>query len=71
MQRTHVSSSNLESVGYDAASQTLEVAFLDGGIYQYFAVTASVYQGLMAAASHGSYFDAHVKKGGYRYKKVG
>jgi hypothetical protein len=71
VQRTAVSSSNLASVGYDAASQTLEVAFLGGGIYQYFGVPAAVYHGLMSAASHGSYFDAHVKKGGYHYQKVG
>lgn len=70
MQRTPVSSSNLASIGYDAASQTLEVAFLHGGVYQYFGVPASVYQGVMAATSHGTYFDAHVKKGGYRYAKV-
>ena len=70
MQRTSVSSSNLASVGYDAATQTLEVAFVHGGVYQYFGVPESVYNGLMAASSHGSYFDSHVKKAGYRYRKV-
>lgn len=70
MQRTRVSSSNLASVGYDPATKTLEVEFLNGSIYQYFNVPEAVYRGLMAAASHGSYFDANVKKAGYRYHRV-
>jgi hypothetical protein len=24
----------------------------------------------MAASSHGSYFDQHIKKGGYRYRNL-
>ena len=70
MDRVRVSSSNLASVGYDPATATLEVAFLDGSVYQYFNVPAYVHAGLMSAASHGSYFDAHVKKAGYRYRRV-
>ena len=70
MQRVGVSSSNLRSVGYDASTQTLEVEFLNGGLYQYFGVPASVHAGLMAASSHGSYFDAHIKKGPYRFRKL-
>ncbi|WP_080741311.1 KTSC domain-containing protein [Aeromonas veronii] len=71
MNRTPVRSSNLRSVGYDATSQILEVEFHNSGIYQYSRVPESVYSGLMNASSHGGYFDAHVKKGGYPYKKVG
>ena len=70
MQRTPVQSSNLESVGYDAATATLEVAFLNGSIYQYFNVPASVYEGLMTAPSHGHFLDVYVKKAGYLYKRV-
>lgn len=70
MDRVRVSSSNLASVGYDSATATLEVAFLNGGVYQYFNVPAHVHAGLMSASSHGSYFDAHVKKAGYRYRRV-
>lgn len=71
MQRSSVVSSNLRSVGYDESSMTLEVEFNHGGIYQYSSVPQSVYNGLMSADSHGSYFDAHVKKAGYSYRKVG
>jgi hypothetical protein len=49
----------------------LEVVIVGGGVYQYFEVPAEVYAGLMAASSHGTYFDAHVKHAGYRYAKVG
>ncbi len=70
MQRQSVQSSNLNSLGYDAISQTLEIAFNSGGIYQYYGVPLSVYQGLMAATSHGQYFHAYIKDV-YRYVKVG
>lgn len=70
MNRVSVSSSNLASVGYDPGSMTLEIEFLNGGVYQYFNVPAHVHRGLMAAGSHGSFFDAHIKKAGYLYRKV-
>jgi hypothetical protein len=71
MDRIPVSSSNLASVGYDPATQTLEVEFLNGGIYNYSGVPSSVYSGLMSATSHGTYFDRNIKKAGYNYRKVG
>jgi hypothetical protein len=70
MNRTTVISSNLASVGYDSDTQVLEIQFLNGGIYQYSRVPSSVYSGLMAASSHGSYFDRHVKKARYSYQKI-
>lgn len=70
MVRKNVNSSNLASVGYDETSSTLEVEFNHGGIYQYSNVSESVYNGLMNASSHGSYFDSNVKKAGYSYSKV-
>ncbi len=61
MNRTPVSSSNLAAVGYDAASQILEVEFHNGSVYSYHGVPAAVYQALMSAASHGSYFSAFIR----------
>ncbi|MDZ5458655.1 KTSC domain-containing protein [Azohydromonas lata] len=66
-----VSSSNLRAIGYEAATQTLRIAFVSSSIYEYYGVPASVHAGLMAASSHGSYLDAHIKKGPYCYRKVG
>lgn len=70
MNRTAVSSSNLASAGYDPESMVLEIEFHSGGIYQYSNVPESKYEGLMKASSHGTYFDAYIKKGGYRFTKI-
>ena len=69
MQRTPVSSSNLASVGYDAGSSTLEIAFNEGGVYEYDRVPEAVYRGLMAASSKGRYFDSMIKNV-YSYRKI-
>jgi hypothetical protein len=69
MKRTHVESSNIESIGYDSKSQTLEIEFLNGTIYQYFDVPEGVFGELMSADSHGKYLSANIK-GVYRYSKV-
>lgn len=69
MNRVPVSSSNLAAVGYDAATATLEVEFLDGSVYQYFDVPAHVHDALMGAPSHGVYFSSEIK-GVYRYARV-
>ncbi|MEW6211581.1 MAG: KTSC domain-containing protein [Acidobacteriota bacterium] len=70
MNRIPVSSSNLASVGYDPQTNTLEIEFHSGSIYQYFNVPQSIYDGLMGAGSHGRYFDAHIKKAGYPYRRI-
>ena len=69
MNRQSVTSSNIASIGYDADSQTLEIEFLNGGIYQYFDLPQYVYQELMNASSHGQYLAQNIK-GVYRYSKV-
>ena len=69
MDRQHVSSSDLKSMGYDKGSMTLEIEFNSGGIYQYSNVPESVYMGLMGAASKGTYFHQHIKEN-YRYRRI-
>lgn len=69
MERQAVSSSNIASIGYDSSSQTLEVEFLNGGVYQYFDVPEQVYNDFMNASSHGQYLAQNIK-GHYRYSKV-
>ena len=61
MERESVVSSNLASVGYDPATETLEVEFGSGGIFSYAGVTAEEYQTLMGAPSIGSYFARFIK----------
>lgn len=70
MERQYVSSSNIASIGYDADNTVLEVEFLNGSIYQYYDVPQIIYDGLMAADSHGKYLAAYIKKGGYRYTRI-
>jgi len=69
MNRNHVESSNIESIGYDSMSQTLEIEFLNGSIYQYFDIPQHIYQELIDADSHGKYLATNIK-GHYRYSKV-
>ena len=69
MDRQAVSSSNLSSVGYDPVTQTLEIEFHGGRVYQYSGVPESVHRGLMGAASQGSYFHEYVR-GKYPYRQV-
>ena len=59
MNRSPVRSSNIASVGYE--NGTLEIAFVDGGVYQYLNVPEHIYQGLMSATSKGGYFHNHIK----------
>lgn len=68
MNRTPVRSSNIASVGYE--NGTLEIAFVDGGVYQYFNVPEHVYQEMMSAGSKGGYFHDHIKDR-YQTRKVG
>lgn len=69
MIRQWVASSDLKSVGYEATSALLEIEFRSGGIYQYDGVPMDIYQGLMTAPSHGSFFHAYIK-GRFPYRRI-
>lgn len=71
MIRAAVTSSSIQAVGYSLPTQTLEIEFVSGGVYRYFNVPERLHAGLMAAASHGTYFDVHIKVGGFRFKRIG
>jgi hypothetical protein len=61
MDRTAVSSSNITSVGYDANSETLEIEFNSGGIYQYYNFPQFMYDQFMQSGSLGTFFHANIK----------
>ncbi len=63
-----VSSSDIASIGYDGS--TLHILFNSGGLYAYYNVPESVYNGLMNASSHGKYFHANIR-GRYGDTKIG
>lgn len=69
MNRVSVESSNIASIGYDEATSTLEVEFLNGSVYRYSGVPPARHRGLMDADSHGKYLNANIK-GTYRYTRV-
>jgi hypothetical protein len=69
MHRQTVKSSNVASIGYDPGSQTLEVEFHHGGVYQYLSVPGEVSEGLFQASSHGRYFQAHIRDR-FTYRRI-
>lgn len=70
MDRRYVSSSNIASIGYDSIAQVLEVEFLNGAVYQYYDVPEELYEGLMAANSHGKNLNEFIKKAGFSYERI-
>ena len=69
MDRQSVSSSNLASVGYDPGSETLEVEFNNGRVYQYYNVPQFMYERLMEAGSIGTFLNSQIK-GAYACNQV-
>ena len=61
MKRTFFKSSALRTGGYDKASQTLELEYTNGGIYQYFPVPPEVYDEFLKAESKGKFINLHIK----------
>lgn len=56
MKRIPVDSSMMRDVGYDPKSETLEIGFNSGKVYQYFEVEQEIFDDLMNASSKGRYF---------------
>ena len=67
--RSIVQSSTLAAVGYDEPSETLEVEFINGRIYQYFNVSVDLYRGLCQASSKGIFFNTYIRNA-YPYSRV-
>jgi hypothetical protein len=70
MQRQPVNSSDIAAIGYDAASETLEIEFRATGAYRYFSVPKNVHEELARTPSPGKFFLQHIK-GKYAWEKVG
>lgn len=68
--RVPVSSSKIASVGHDSEAKTLYVEFKNGHVYRYDDIPQKVYDGLMKAESHGTFFDDEIKDAGYEFKKL-
>jgi KTSC domain len=69
LNRIATESRAVASVGYDAPSSTMELEFVDGGVYRYFVVPRSVLDALLAADSIGRFFHEHIR-GVYPFKRI-
>lgn len=58
--RQRVTSTSLASVGFDPATNQLEIEFAEGGIYRY-AVPRRIHQELMASDSMGAFFARRIR----------
>jgi hypothetical protein len=75
MERTPVKSSNVDSVGYNEATKTLEIQYKGkpskpGAIYQTYGVEAQTHADLLAAPSIGRFIHANIVKGEYKTQKM-
>jgi hypothetical protein len=61
MERVQVHSTNIASVGYDPATETLEIEFRTGRMYTYYGVPPHMHEQLIGAASLGQFFNAHIR----------
>jgi hypothetical protein len=70
MNRDPVSSSSITSVGYDDQSQTLEIEFSNGSVYQYYNVGSDMFDQFIAAPSKGQFLHAYIRNA-FPFSKVG
>jgi hypothetical protein len=70
MIRQPIASTNVLSVGYDEPSQTLEVEFSNGTVYQYYNVGQSVFDSFMQAPSKGQFLNLNIKNA-FAFSRVG
>jgi len=69
VRRVPVQSRAIASVGYDRATNVLELELAEGEVYRYFAVPRRVHQELLAADSIGRYFLREIRDH-YGYQRV-
>ena len=70
MDRHQVASSNIRAIGYDVTTQTLEIEFLSGWVYQYYEVPEYLYDQIMKASSKGQFLHYYIRNA-FPYSRVG
>ena len=61
---------NVVAIGYDAPTQTLEVEFVKGPVYQYYGVPEHLYESIMSAPSKDRFLSAYIRDS-YPYSRIG
>lgn len=69
MTRQPVQSSQIKSIGHDASTNTLEVEFNSGAVWQYDGVGKEHHDAMVEHESPGSYFHQNIKNA-FSAKKV-
>lgn len=69
MNVTAVESSTLAAIAYDRTRELLQLEFNSRALYQYFGVSAAVYEGLLRASSKGNYFNQAIR-GKFPYSRI-
>jgi hypothetical protein len=69
IQRQPVNSSDIAGIGYDIASETLEIEFKATGVYRYFSVPQTIAEEFQRSPSPGKFFLQHIK-GKYAWEKT-
>jgi len=54
-------SSNIARLGYIPTTETLEVEFLNGSLYQYFAIPNNIWQAFKKATSKGRFLNLYLR----------
>ena len=70
MNKNPVTSASLAAVGFDSATQTLEVEFQNERVYRYYGVPWVVFADLQEADSKGRFFNSRIRNR-YPYVLVG
>ena len=65
-----VTSSNIESIGYDEQNEQVYIRFLNGSLYVYKGVPLQEFENLLNASSLGSYLHRSYKNV-YPYERIG
>lgn len=68
MERQPISSSNIISAGYDPVTQTLEVEFKNGVVWQYMHFPEKMWYEFIGAPSQGKYFNSQIRP---RFEEMG
>lgn len=67
MQRIHVESSQIRSIGYDPETLRMQVEFTPGSVYEYAGIERETHLDFMASESKGKFFGARIKTNPEKY----
>ena len=70
MDKQRVSSSTVMSIGYDRQTETLEIEFGSGRVYQYYGVPDRLHVEIMQVPSKGQFFNTYIRDR-YPFSRVG